>query len=341
MFSNLVEAYYAQKLYPLLASKISQATGIFPFSLAELIIIGSSLLLISTLLKLLLRLVTGTFSLFSLIQFLLKSLAGIAALYVLFLLFWGLNYHRLPYSKISGIEVSSVTSSELEGLCSYLVEKTNELRGLVEEDSSGFMKVPSPRDVLRRAPLGYEEAAKDHPQLAGSYAQPKAVFLSRAMSYLGIWGVYFPFTAEANVNMAIPNSQLPSIVCHEMAHQRGFAREDEANYIAYLTCQYHPDVDFKYSGSLLALLHSMRALQNQNPQAAARLKSYYSSGVKRDLVQLYQFSQKHQGPLQDLSTEINNYYLKANNQKDGVQSYGRMVDLLIAEYRQKLKNEFK
>ena len=163
MFSNLVEAYYAQKLYPLLASKISQATGIFPFSLAELIIIGSILILILKFFRFLLRLLTGIVSLFSLIQFLLKSLAGLVTLYVLFLLFWGLNYHRLPFSKISGIEVSSVTSSELEGLCSYLVEKTNELRGLVEEDSSGFMKVPSPQDVLHRAQLGFEGAAKDHP----------------------------------------------------------------------------------------------------------------------------------------------------------------------------------
>jgi hypothetical protein len=33
---------------------------------------------------------------------------------------------------------------------------------------------------------------------------------------------------------------------------------------------------------------------------------------------------------------VNNTYLKSNNQEDGVKSYGRMVDLLLAERRTRL-----
>lgn len=333
MFSNLIEYYYAQKLYPLLASKISQATGIIPFSLAELIVVGCILLLICKLTRFVLKLFGNPLTLLGIVHFLLKTLTGLITVYVLFLVLWGLNYHRLPLSQIVGLEVGSAQVSELKDLCTYLVEQTNELRALVQEDSSGFMKVSSPRDVLSRAQLGYDRAALDYPQLAGTYGPPKAVLLSKAMSYLGIWGVYFPFTAEANVNVTIPASQIPSIACHEMAHQRGFAREDEANYLAYLVCKYHPDPDFKYSGSLLALINSMNALQSHDPEAANRLKAGYSTGVRRDLAELSQFSRKHRGWLQDFSTKVNNYYLKANNQKDGVESYGRMVDLLLAEYK--------
>jgi len=64
------------------------------------------------------------------------------------------------------------------------------------------------------------------------------------MSYLGIGGVYFPFTGEANVNISMPHTSIPFTACHEMAHQIGFAREDEANFIAYIACKNHPSPDF-------------------------------------------------------------------------------------------------
>lgn len=316
-----------------MASQISQATGHLPFSLAELTIIGLILLLLWKIVSFIIKLFSRPINLLGIGTVLFKSLGVIIAIYMLFLLLWGFNYYRLPFSDLIGLEVGTSTSSDLEELCTYLVEQTNELRTMVEEDHLGFMTVSSSLDVLKRAKLGYEEAALVYPQLAGSYGQPKKVVLSRLMSYLGIWGVYFPFTAEANINVAIPYSQLPAIVCHEMAHQRGFAREDEANYIAYLTCKYHPDADFQYSGHLLALIHSIRVLQKHDPILAAKLQDKYSSGVRRDLVELRQFSLQHQGPLENISSQVNDYYLKVNNQKEGVKSYGRMVELLLAEYK--------
>jgi hypothetical protein len=152
------------------------------------------------------------------------------------------------------------------------------------------------------------------------------------MSYTGITGVYFPFTGEANVNVSVPDSDIPATSCHEMAHQRGFAREDEANYIAYLTCKMHPDVDFQYSGTLLALIETTNALYNQDPSAFKELRSKYSDGLIRDLGAINEYWEHYEGPVNEVSNKINDAYLKANNQSDGVQSYGRMVDLLLAEY---------
>ena len=54
------------------------------------------------------------------------------------------------------------------------------------------------------------------------------------LSYLGISGIFIPFTCEANVNATLPDWEIPFTACHELAHQRGFAREDEANYVGYL-----------------------------------------------------------------------------------------------------------
>jgi hypothetical protein len=144
-----------------------------------------------------------------------------------------------------------------------------------------------------------------------------------------------PYTGEANVNTNITDFMLPATAAHEMAHQRGFAREDEANYIAYLTCTLNPDVDFQYSGTMLALIYSANALAGADASSYKELYKTYSEGIRRDLKYDYEFWQKYKGKTQEISNNINNTYLRTNGQKDGVQSYGRMVDLLLAEQRKK------
>ena len=38
--------------------------------------------------------------------------------------------------------------------------------------------------------------------------------------------------------------------------------------------------------------------------------------------------------VQEIVDKVNDTYLKINNQEDGTRSYGRVVDLLLAEYKQ-------
>jgi len=91
----------------------------------------------------------------------------------------------------------------------------------------------------------------------------KGVILSEVMSYLGIGGVYFPFTGEANVNISMPILQFLSPLARN-GHQIGFAREDEANFIAYIACKNHPSPDFQYSGILSALINATNTLYRYN-----------------------------------------------------------------------------
>ncbi|MPN42576.1 hypothetical protein SDC9_190133 [bioreactor metagenome] len=156
------------------------------------------------------------------------------------------------------------------------------------------------------------------------------------MSYAGIAGIFSPFTIEANVNGDLPEVMLPSTIAHEMAHQRGYAREDEANFISFLTCMASPDIEYKYSGTILALIHSINALHGVDKDKALELAEEYSPGLERDLADINAYWKKFEGPIERTSTRLNNTYLKANNQKDGVKSYGRMVDLLLSYYKSKI-----
>jgi hypothetical protein len=268
-----------------------------------------------------LRLILGILSVTSIIYFIDVSL-------------WGLNYNRQPFAVIAGLDVKDAPVQELAVMCEDIIERTNTLRLEVQEDEKGVMCLStSKREMFRNAAKGFEEAGRIYPELSGRYGRSKGAIFSEFMSYQNITGMFTFYTGEPIVNTSAPDSLMPSTTCHEMAHQRGFAREDEANFIAFLTCSLHPDKDFQYSGALLAMIHSMNALFRADYDAFASLYDKYSEGVKRDLQYNREYWKKYEGIVEKVSDKLNDTYLKANGQEGGVQSYGRMVDLLLAQYR--------
>lgn len=334
-FPLIIERYYSTGINKALISVLSLATGILPFSLAELLAILLVFIMVWKLVRMPVMLLK--MKKFDLSFFLngLVDLLGLAAIaYLVFVLLWGLNYSRSSFADIAHLTVRPAAVGELADLCSGLIDRTNRLRMELDEDGNGVMRISGGKArILNDGAAGYEQAAAIYPELGGRYGQPKGIILSELMSYLGLAGVYFPFTGEANVNMAIPDAMLPSMAAHEMAHQRGFAREDEANYIAYLTCSLNPDPDFQYSGSLLAAIKAMNMLKQYDGERYIQLQEKYSQGVRKDLKHYALFLKKHEGAAARMSNDVNDLYLKSNRQADGVYSYNRMVDLLMAEYR--------
>jgi hypothetical protein len=247
---------------------------------------------------------------------------------------WGLNYAREPFAVLAGLDASPPRIAELRAVCGHLVERANVLRAGLPEDAQGVMRLQGGLPgVLARAERGYLEAGAVYGVLAGRLGRPKPLLSSPLVSYLGITGIYFPFTAEANVNAGVPEPDLPFAISHEMAHQRGFAREDEAGYVGYLACQFHPDGDFRYSGALAASVYALNALARVDQPAHGELARRRAPAVERDLRALEEWSARHRGRVARASRRVNNAYLRSQGQAEGVRSYGRMVDLLIAERR--------
>ncbi|MCW3488510.1 DUF3810 domain-containing protein [Dethiobacter alkaliphilus] len=334
-FSRLIESRYSSGIYYWTIRPYSLLTGIFPFSLAELIVVSLVLYFIYKAVRAVAALRTNPRGFATTVPGKGKRLVlTLAVVYLAFSFMWGFNYSRLTFAEISGLPVEPASVEELTELATHLAERANELRVQVAEDGRGVMTLNGDiREMFGRAHLGYEKAAEIYPQLGGRYGRPKGVMLSRYWSYTGIGGMYFPFTAEANVNTNLPHFLIPFTTTHEMAHQRGFAREDEANYIAYLTSTLHPDVDFQYSGTLQALNYTMSALRRYDPEKWSEVRTTYGEGVWRDLEEWQRYRARYDGSVRQVSTRVNNTYLMANRQTDGVHSYGRMVDLMLAEYR--------
>ncbi len=333
---DLVERLYSRGAFPAVARVLAHTLGAFPFSIAEVTVWLASLLLVVWLVAAAAAVWRAPRAdrLTVVWRRVAVLLAIIVVAYVGFVFLWGLNYDRQTYAQTAGLKVAPASPEELAALGRSLIERANDLRAQVAEDSSGVAKpAGDPADIFRRAQLGYDRAALVNPALAGHYSRPKAVISSALWSYTGTAGMYWPFTGEANVNVAAPAFTIPASAAHEMAHQRGFAREDEANYIAYLTCRLHPDVDFQYSGVVMALVEVMNALRQASPDLFKQLVPLYGPGLKRDLIRQSDFWAKYEGPVSKYTDRVNDQYLKANGQTAGIESYGRMVDLLLAEYR--------
>jgi hypothetical protein len=247
---------------------------------------------------------------------------------------WGLNYHRRPIHEIVQIDQRELSAAELEILCVKLIALTHDSRNRVSVDQSRPLRLGLDQDgIMQQARQGYEAAARRFPELRYSQPAVKAVWVPELMSAFGIGGIYFPFTGEANVNMDPPAFMLPETVCHEMAHQIGVASEDEANYVAYLTCRLNPDPAFQYSGNLMAMRYAMNRLSQVNPAAFKRLKKTFRPGLVHDLEANRRYWDSFDNPVEIVGEAIHDLFLKANDQSEGLVSYSRVVELVMGEYR--------
>ena len=178
-----------------------------------------------------------------------------------------------------------------------------------------------------------KDLGTDYPQLAGYYPYPKPLMNPRLLSIQQLCGIYSPFTIEANYNREMPYYNIPHTICHELSHLKGFMREDEANFIGYLACIGSGSPDFRYSGYLTGWVYAGNALAKVDLEAYYDLYGRLAPEAARDLSWNNQFWDRFDGKVAEASTQLNDRYLKANNQEDGVRSYGRMVDLMLAYYR--------
>lgn len=320
-----VENTYSEKWYPAYAQFVSKISGLVPFSLAELLLVLCTLSLIGLLIYFLFFRIRGLF------RYLCVALCFVSVLYAQFIFTWQFNYARLPYAQIRNYPSVEANRENLRLLNEELVKNINLLRSRHAQDDKGcYQTEATAKELLKKVPLVYAQSKDIFPELQGDYAAPKPIYLSKPLSYLQITGIYIPHTVEANVNMQEVSYTLPFTACHEAAHQRGFAREDEANYIAFEICIHSKEEDFRYAGYLMAFLYAGNALAKTDAQAYYEIYSSLCDGAQQDIRAYDAHWAQYEGKAAEVEEKINDTYLKANAQADGVQSYDRMIMLLLA-----------
>jgi len=333
--AEAVESVYARRVFPLLARVVSVATGWLPFSLSEAVVMAGVVALAAAAVHVVVRARWRRWTAAGVAGAIARLAGAIALAVFAFDLSWGFNYDRAPVAELLRYDLAPAPAGDLAALAADLLGQAAALREGLPEDGAGVLRLTDGRrGALGRAARGYAAPALAHrlpvPDLS---APPKLVLLSPLMSYLGIGGIFIPYTCEANVNATLPDWEIPFTAAHELAHQRGFAREDEANYVGYLACRAHPDRDFQYSGTFRAALYSLAALAQADRASYGRLRATVSAPLARDLAALAAWHRRYESRLGEVQERVNDAYLKTQGQADGVRSYGRMVDLLLAERR--------
>lgn len=251
---------------------------------------------------------------------------------------WMLNHYAPKMSEYIGLDVEEYSVGQLYDACEYYLLKAAEYAPLIERDGNKTALDPDFYETSEKAGSSYEELAEKYPVFAGSNKPVKKLsVVGEYLMYNGIVGMFMPLSGEAGVPGSVPAIPLGYTMCHEAAHRLGIASEQEANYAAFMACINSNDAYFIYSGYYNAFSYTFSSLWKADSEKALELYEKYpdNEGVlllQKDRQDTREYYRKYESPLQDISDQINDRYLKTFSQESGIQSYGEVTDYLIAFY---------
>jgi len=323
--AHRVERYYASRVFPRLSGWLGWALGGLPFSVGDLLYLLAGAGLLASLLRFL---SSGAYPRpVRLLRRLPTLLAWALALNIAFNVLWGLNYDRIGLDQRLGLEPQVTDTVLLRELTGVLLRKVNAL-------SPAGQRRPVPTSQLVAvAREGYVRSARTHPALHAPEVSYKPSLFGTLGNYIGYSGYYNPFTGEGQLNATIPPFLHPFVTCHELAHQIGIARENEANLAGFLAARASPDSAFRYSAYLDMFLYAVSNLHAFDSVTAQSRIQALSSLAKDDLRALQNFQAKYRTPIDRATDWLYDRFLRINGQSEGIRSYSRVVVWLLALYR--------
>lgn len=310
---------------------LAKVSSLVPFSVAELVIIllpVITFLAIWYLLKY--RCKTRRDSFVSIVC-ILSVLSIFLSTFVLCL---GTGYKCSTLDKRLKLKAEAVSVDELYASTEYLTEKINELSPLIRFGEDGFSNMPySFSEMNQKLIEAYDNFEEDHDFIINFKSRLKPVMISEAMSYAHIGGIYSFFTGESNINVSLPDYTIPYTAAHELAHQRGIAREDEANMIAFLVCIRSDDPYIQYSAYVNMYEYVAEALRRASSEKYKQLLQKLDLAVYNEQLAYSEFFKKYQKSVTSkVSGTVNDVYLKTQGTA-GRKSYGMVVDLTVAYFK--------
>ncbi len=328
---ELVEFAYSRTAYFYIVRFQSIFNMFFPFSLGETFFIGLGMYFLAWGLWYVRRSLRGESRLWDVWRlFFLHTLWTSSVLFILFLLLWGLNYQRMHIADTVGLERPLTRTDELQNVGARILNGINSNYDLAlrEQDMSNPSRMPYTHQVLlRNLENAFQKTAMIGNSSQGGVGIPKPLLLSRLASWLGMTGIYMPYTGEATYNIEVPTSQLPFVIAHQKAHQRGYAREDEANFVAYVVCTTADDPYLRYTG----YLHAVKVLYALEQAGIGRYTETIGPGPSADLDQQTRFWNAVKNPtFSRLTSEVVNAHLRANRVGRGHKNFNDDTGLIVS-----------
>ena len=333
-----VEHWYSKRIYLNIATFLRRIFGFVPFSVGDILYGLLFLFLIFILLSFFYKLIKQRLPKYDLTLLLIKAnklIQIVLSIYLVFNILWGLNYNRTPVGQSLRLSVTDTSFSDLKQLSFWLLEKVNIEKKLSLAEKFNVHDF----DFLRReSAVAFKSFSKKHGMANMTNQSLKPTLYSWVANSSGYTGYYNPFTGEAQVNDTNPFYELPFIACHEMAHQLGYAKENEANFIGFLACMESESHLFKYSAYKAMLGYAVADLSAANIREAMSIFDSLSVEVKQDIRYSRRIRNQQSKLLQPLVMGIYEKYLLSNEQPLGLLSYNDVTGLMIGYYK---KNKYR
>ncbi len=330
---NLVLHYYSYGIYPFIANSLRWVSSILPFAIGDILY---SCLIILALINLLLfinRIRQKRLKKSDRWIIPLRLFQIILILYISFKLLWGLNYARPSISKQLNISDEKYTLKELVELGDFFIQRLNKLQAKISPQLSYTIY-----QLQQQSTEAYHKMAQKDSFFLYNQPSIKPVLNNWMVSKIGIEGYYNPLSGEANVNMALPAWVLPFVSCHEISHQLGVAREDEANLVAYLVGINSADIHFQYAVNYNMLRYILFEIRFKSPEDYLKMRDQLDPGVIANFKAENEFWRKYNGHMSNYMGVAFDKFLKLNNQKRGIKSYQNIVIWLYNFHKKELAN---
>jgi hypothetical protein len=323
-----VEHFYSEGFYPLISRFLRILFGWLPFSIGDILYLCAVLYLVLKAIKFLGILKKRQIKNYLTWVLVKKFLRLVLWIYLVFNIFWGLNYNRLGMATQLKLDVMPYTVQDLDTLNLTLQKRLNLYAGLV--DSAKRISLNHNQPLFNEGIAAYQKVEKSLPFLKYNNPSIKPSLFSHIGHYFGFTGYYNPFTGEAQVKTTVPFFLKPFIVTHEIGHQLGYAKENEANFVAFFACRSSDNPEFRYSVYYEMFHYAIRDLYRQDSSKANYYRETLSPQVKKDDEEFIAYLTRSKNYVEPWITKFYDEYLKLNNQPNGKMTYNEVVAWLIA-----------
>ena len=253
-----------------------------------------------------------------------------------YILSLGIAYNTTPLSSSLRLPSTEVTEDKLASVMISLRDEVNELsRSVTYLDDGSSVPSYTFRDASEHITSSFDEVFSKYDLGENFYSHAKPIHFGNVMSYFRLTGIYTFYTGEANVNSAYPMYDMVFTAAHELSHQRGILRENEANFMAYLVCSSSDDVYLRYSGALSMYEYIASALYRTNKDRYLEIASGLYDAPRGDILASSAVTQKYGDTfLADISNFLNDLFLKSNGTA-GVVTYGMVVELTVSYFEER------
>lgn len=319
-YPSFIEKFYSKGIYVYISKILRALFGWLPFSFGDVLYVFVGFLILKGILRFIRYRRLNIY----------KLLAKVSVVYFCFHLFWGFNYFRQPLHESLELNALDYSTEELNEFTQVLVKQINTIQLEITANDTIKVTIPYSRKVIYdKVTDGYQNLSANYPEYTYAISSIKHSLISTPLTYMGFSGYLNPFTAEAQVNKLNPLVSTPITSSHEVAHQLGYAAENEANFIGFLAALSNDDIYFKYSATYMALRYCLNDLYRHDKELYSLAIAELNKGTKKNMRESYEFWNSYQNPFEVYFKQLFNQYLKANKQTQGIKSYSLMVGMLI------------